>query len=338
MSRPLPLPGSDARLEVSYAPAHTLQAQLDDPRTLAVFGFGDDAPASDDPRWLRVPLRPLQDQAVVEVWRAAGPVSHGRDGDVAWASDGRLLFGAMEVPEPEGDDIRAAAHHAYARMCGFIAGSQATHLLRVWNYMDAITLGEGDDERYRRFCVGRVEGLGQFEAGRLPAATAIGRCDGRRVLQVYWLAATGPGTPLENPRQVSAYRYPRQYGPQPPSFARAMLPPTGSDMPLLLSGTAAIVGHASQHAGSVRAQVDETMANIGVLIGSARRIRPSLPAAPDAATPLKVYVRHPEHAAEVAAALEANLGRQVPRLLLHAQVCRRELLVEIDGVHGVPVV
>src|SRR5690606_19425516 len=263
LSRPLPLPGSDARLEVSYAPAHTLQAQLDDPRTLAVFGFGDDAPASDDPRWLRVPLRPLQDQAVVEVWRAAGPVSHGRDGDVAWASDGRLLFGAMEVPEPEGDDIRAAAHHAYARMCGFIAGSQATHLLRVWNYMDAITLGEGDDERYRRFCVGRVEGLGQFEAGRLPAATAIGRCDRRRVLQAYWLAATGPGTPLENPRQVSAYRYPRQHGPQPPSFARAMLPPTGSDMPLLLSGTAAIVGHASQHAGSVRAQVDETMANIG---------------------------------------------------------------------------
>src|SRR5690606_2666930 len=97
-------------------------------------------------------------------------------------------------------------------------------------------------------------------------------------------------------------------------------------------------GHASQHAGSVRAQVDETMAHIGVLIGSARRIRPSLPAPPDAATLLKVYVRHPEPPAEVAAALEANLGRQAPRLLLHAQLCRRELLVEIDGVHGVPVV
>src|SRR5690606_15023364 len=189
---------------------------------------------------------------------------------------------------------------------------------------------------YRRFCVGRVSGLGQLDAARLPAATAIGRCDGQRVLQVYWLAATGPGTPLENPRQISAYRYPRQYGPQPPSFARAMLPPTGSDMPLLLSGTAAIVGHASQHAGSIRAQVEETLANIGVLIGSARRIRPSLPVAPDAATPQTAYVRRPADAAEVAAALDSHLGRQVPRLLLHAQVCRRELLVEIDGAHGVP--
>src|SRR5690606_20692335 len=36
VSRPLPLPGSDACLRVGYAPAYTLQSQLDDPRTLAV--------------------------------------------------------------------------------------------------------------------------------------------------------------------------------------------------------------------------------------------------------------------------------------------------------------
>src|SRR3546814_12468443 len=67
-------------------------------------------------------------------------------------------------------------------------------------------------------------------ADLLPAATAIGRCDDARVVQVYWLAARTPGMPVENPRQVSAYRYPRQYGPQQPSFARAMLPPPGSEI------------------------------------------------------------------------------------------------------------
>ncbi len=334
MSRPLPLPGADARLRVEYAPLHTLDAQLADPTTLAVFGFGPDAPQREDPRWLRVPLRPLHGEALIEVWRGAGPVSHGRDGEVAWAGDGRLLFGSLEVDEPGQADIEAAARAAYTRMGRFLAGNPTPHLLRVWNYMDAITLGEDDEERYRRFCVGRVEGLGELEATRLPAATAIGRCDGRRVLQVYWLAAVAEGTPLENPRQVSAYRYPRQYGPQAPSFARAMLPPAGSDMPMLLSGTAAIIGHASQHTGSVRAQVEETLANIGILIGAARRTTPSLPPAPDAATPLKVYVRDPADTAAVVAALDACLAPQVPRLLLHAQVCRRELLVEIDGVHG----
>ena len=49
------------------------------------------------------------------------------------------------------------------------------------------------------------------------------------------------GTPVENPRQVSAYRYPREYGPQSPTFARALLPPSPR-VPLLLSGTASIDG------------------------------------------------------------------------------------------------
>ena len=110
---------------------------------------------------------------------------------------------------------------AYANLSVFVRTRGFPHLLRSWNYLDAITEGEGDAERYRRFCVGRAAGLGEVQIGTLPAATAIGRCDGVRTLQVYWLAARRPGTPVENPRQVSAYRYPRQYGPQSPSFARA---------------------------------------------------------------------------------------------------------------------
>ena len=35
------------------------------------------------------------------------------------------------------------------------------------------------------------------------------------------------------------------------------------------------------------------------------------------------------------AQLEARLGTRVPWLMLHADVCRRELLVEIEGMHGV---
>ncbi|HET6395879.1 MAG TPA: pteridine-dependent deoxygenase [Pseudoxanthomonas sp.] len=321
-------------MQLAYAAADTLPRQLEDPRVLAVVGFGAGAPRVDDPRWLRVPLQPLPGQApLIEVWRGGGPVASGRDGDVAWADDGRLLFGALEVDE-DGADIEAAAGRAYARMQAFLAARGAPRLLRVWNYLDAITEGEGDAERYRRFCVGRAAGMGRVEAATLPAATAIGRRDGVRRLQVYWLAARAAGTPVENPRQVSAYRYPRQYGPQPPSFARAMLPPDGTAMPLLLSGTAAIVGHASQHLDSVQAQVDETLANLDSLIAAARRRAPALPPSLGPGSLLKVYVRDREDAAAVAARLDAHLGPSVPRLLLHAQVCRRELRVEIDGAHG----
>ena len=135
---------------------------------------------------------------------------------------------------------------------------------------------------------------------------------------------------------MSAYRYPRQYGPQSPSFARAMLPPAGSAMPLLLSGTAAIVGHRSMHDGELLAQVDETFTNFDALVGAARVHDPALPARFGAGTRLKVYVRDRADLPLVADALARRFGDEVPRVLLHAAICRRELAVEIDGVHGHP--
>lgn len=321
------------RLTVDYVHADSPQTLLGDD-TLAVLGFGDGAPARlADPRYLHVPLQPHAGVAPFEVWRTGHPVRCGRDGEIAWASDGAMSFGVIEVEE-NANDIAAAAAHAYALLTAFVRDSATPHLLRIWNYLDAITHGDGDAERYRQFCVGRARGLGDFDSSSLPAATAIGRCDEARVLQVYWLAATAPGTPVENPRQLSAYRYPRAYGPQPPSFARAMLPPTAERMPLLLSGTASVVGHASQHAGALLAQLDETFANFDSLLAAARQTQPGLPPAFGEGTRLKVYVRDHADMATVAGALQARFDHRVPHILLHAAICRRELSLEIDGTHG----
>ena len=337
MSSAPDLPPAPQRLVVDYIHAPGPQALLGMSETLAVFGFGALAPSSaaiDDPRYLHVPLSPLREAAApYEVWRSAGPVATGREGAIRYSHDGALMFGVLEWEEPDGGILHASAH-AYAALVAFWRDSDYPHLLRIWNYFDAITLGEGDGERYRQFCVGRVQGLGDVDTRTLPAATAIGSRDGRRVLQVYWLAAREPGLPLENPRQVSAYRYPREYGPQSPTFARALLPPSPR-VPLLLSGTASIVGHASQHADSLRAQLDETLTNLDSLLGAARERAPTLSPHLDGTSRLKVYVRDATDADAVAAQLEARLGTRVPWLMLHADVCRRELLVEIEGMHGV---
>lgn len=322
------------RFEVDYVSAESLAPLLRSDGVLAVFGFGDAAPAAHaDPRYLCVPLQPHARVAPFEVWRTGEPVHCGRDGQIAWSSNGQLAFGVIEVDESE-SGIAVAAEHAYARLTAFVRDSATPHLLRIWNYLDAITQGDGDAERYRQFCVGRARGLGPFDAALLPAATAIGRCDDARVLQIYWLAAAAAGVPVENPRQVSAYRYPRHYGPQPPSFARAMLPPTAQQSPLLLSGTASVVGHASQHADALLAQLDETFANFDSLLVAARQSRPALPAVFGSGTRLKVYVRDRSDLEIVADALAARFGDRVSYIVLHAAICRRELCVEIDGVHG----
>ena len=130
---------------------------------------------------------------------------------------------------------------------------------------------------------------------------------------------------------MSAYRYPRQYGPQPPSFARAMLPP-GADMPLLLSGTASIVGHESRHHDCIESQLAETFANFESLIKAAGTVRPELAQGFGTQSRLKVYVRDAQALPVIEQALAAHLDPSVPRMLLHAAICRRELRVEIDGV------
>lgn len=304
------------------------------PRVLAVFGFGAAAPRTlDDPRYLHIGLQPAASPAPFEVWRTPRAITPWFAGTARGASDGVLSFGWLEVAEGE-DGILGAAREAYATLVAHLTDSAYPHLLRVWNYLDAITEGEGDDERYRQFCVGRVAGLKDY-AGQFPAATAIGRRDGRRVLQVYWLAAKQPGHALENPRQVAAYRYPRQYGPQPPSFARAMLAPPSLRLPMMLSGTAAVVGHASQHQDDLPAQLQESFRNFEALIALAQAREPRLSPHFGPATLLKAYVRDRAAMPSATARLDELLAPGVSRLVLHAEVCRRELLIEIDGFHGV---
>ena len=323
-----PLPAAALRVEYRQQP---LDALLADPRLLAVFGFGiQAAPAHADPRYLHVAL-PVTGDAVFECWQVDGEVRHGRSGEIAWSEDGQLQFCALNVPD--NGDIEAASRHAYTQLHAWLARSDYPHPLRIWNDLDAIPDGPGDEERYRRFCVGRAQGIGRELAPTdLPAATAIGHPQPTGRFQLYWLAARTAGTPLENPRQVQAWRYPRQYGPQAPGFARALLPPSAG-MPLLVSGTAAVVGHASQHGDSLQQQFEEILANLRSLVDAARAMRPELPMREGPATRLKVYVRDADALPEVEALMRDRLPG-VPHLLLHGHVCRQELAVEIDGVHG----
>jgi chorismate lyase/3-hydroxybenzoate synthase len=315
-------------LQVGYAMA-SVESALADSNVLAVIGFGGNAPASRDPRYLRVGLESLSASsnpvsAPLEIWRGSGPVESGVEGAIRWASDGDYTFAAIELDEIAHADLAGAACAAYALLGAWCDAHPARHVLRIWNYLDAINEGSGDDERYRLFCSGRAAGMTGLFAKGYPAATAIGLRDGRRVLQMYWLCARHAGMPMENPRQLSSWRYPRRYGPAAPNFARAMRAPTQPPQ-VYISGTAAIVGHASHHADDIAAQLEETLANLDSLLTTAH-FGPR-----DA---WKVYVRRAQDVPLLHTMLRERLGVDTPLLLLHGDICRAELLVEIDGVQN----
>ncbi len=316
---------TSAELHVSTPQATYVQDVLDTPLpadTLLAIGFGADCALPDDPRCLRVALEPLAGSPRRELWRCGEPALLGRDGEVRYATGGGWLMAVLEVDEREHAGITAATNHAYREFLRFNAASGYPQVLRIWNYLDAITSGEGDDERYRQFCVGRAEAFGEAWRGPYPAATAIGRRDGAPILQLYWLAVRTPGMAIENPRQVSAFRYPRQYGPAAPRFSRAMR----SGPMLLVSGTASIVGHATVHAEGLAAQLAETLANLDAVRASAQQRAPGL----SGHGLFKVYLRDRTAAEAVISQLGAYVGDPARLVVLEADVCRRDLHLEID--------
>jgi chorismate lyase / 3-hydroxybenzoate synthase len=306
------------RIRVEY---RALDAHAPLPRdVLAAVRFGKFMPSTgNDALVIDVALRPLPDPAPAELWFANGPVHTGRLGHVRYAHDDHFLFAAIELSEDAHGGILTTAELAYREVRRIERQLDFRHVLRMWNYFDAINSGDGDLERYRQFCVGRARGIGAGFHERYPAATAIGRQEPTGTLQVFWLADRNRGSALENPRQVSAYHYPRAHGPVSPGFSRATIARDGT---VLISGTASIVGHASRHHDDPLEQLEETLRNLTALDAHAgpRQCSRNL---------LRVYVRDPALAASIATRLNSVYPPE-DIILLAADVCRRELAVEIE--------
>lgn len=267
---------------------------------------------------------PVLSSPLCELWSGAAPLQRGTAQGFEYAHDGALLYASLRLPDEA--DLDTLAYSAYSGLDDFLAAQGYTHLLRIWNYFPRIHEGPGDAERYRQFCVGRYRALSRradFEQ-RLCATTVIGT-DGDALL-ISFLAAKAPGIAVENPRQVPAYRYPRDYSPRSPSFARATL----CGRLLLVSGTASIVGHVTQHVGDAAAQTGEIVANLRSLLahGGTQHFGGKglwLPRA------LRLYVRERADAAAALSVLR-ELAGDCPVAVLQGDICREELLTEVEGV------
>lgn len=303
-------------------------------RVLCALQFGGDR-ADDDPRRVLLPLSPLDAVSTVgELWLSTVPVRSGWVRDFGYAENGQVMMVQLQVPETQLNRMEEAVCEIYRRLIRFVSGAGYPHLLRVWNYLDRINQGDGDAERYRRFCAGRYRAMADTDGfeHQLPAASAIGSRDGGG-LRLFVLAARQPGLQVENPNQVSAFNYPRIYGTRSPSFSRATLVPWADGVQLLVSGTASIVGHATTHPGDPQAQLRQAVANIETVRDHA--IRSRLPGTDPAQLQLEsciLYVRRETDLPGLQALLPELLGTQPVRVLA-GDICRRALLIEIEAIY-----
>ncbi|MEO5821134.1 MAG: pteridine-dependent deoxygenase like protein [Vicinamibacteraceae bacterium] len=265
--------------------------------------------------------------------------------------DWRLV--GTQIPECGALDaatLERAVGDAYRVLAASLQAS-GHHPVRFWNFVPGIhaDMGGGRD-RYMVFNAGRYaafeEWFGQAAlfTRTVPTASAVGIGSG--ALTIHALGGRDAGLPVENPRQVPAYRYSSRYGPLPPCFARGTIVrglatpvSVGADAPVLLvGGTASIVGEHSLHDRDARQQALETFENLAELVVAARRQiggatgHDAPRAAFDAFTELRVYVVRDTDAPLLREMVSERFGRTARIEFAQADLCRRELLVEIEGV------
>ncbi|MEQ1667197.1 MAG: Rid family hydrolase [Sulfuriferula sp.] len=283
-----------------------------------------------------VPLRPLlAANAMCEVWHSSTPVTQGQCGDIQYRCNEDVIFGMMVLAEftdaAEQSPLQHATASAYTQISALLDKLNYPHALRYWNYMADINGQSYGLERYRQFNVGRQQGLlaqGRAVAGSVPAACALGAASGE--LHIAFLAGRIAPVAIENPRQLSAYAYPPAYGPRSPAFSRAnLLRWSGGDC-LFISGTASIVGHESVHLGDVVGQTQETLNNIAAVLVAANQ-RSSVDEFALRDLHYTVYVKHADDLAKIQSVLAARVGTDIQAIYVQADVCRQELLVEIEA-------
>ncbi len=238
---------------------------------------------------------------------------------------------------------------AYRAIHHLLDEKQSRHAIRIWNYIPNIQtmLPDGLD-RYMIFNAGRFAayydwyGRDKTLETSIATATGIGYAGSDLCVQV--LASTQQGKPVENPRQVRSYRYSPRYGPLPPCFARATLTSKReSTLPdLLIGGTASVCGERSIHDQDIIAQTKETLINLGHLVHAAAQLD-NHSGLKDKSVDvdvqlrrfesMRVYYRDKCHLNPIMDIVWPHIDHLDPSQIevVHANICRRELLVEIEG-------
>lgn len=284
------------------------------------------------------------DESVCELWYGRGAVEHGRLGDILYRHDAEVVFGVVLLSEsqfsakPDRTPLQQATESAYRQIFDLLERLEYPYLFRFWNYIASINTHSFGLERYWQFNLGRQEAFlahGREVIGNVPAACALGfgHSAGEAMLTIAFMAGRAAPINIENPRQTSAYQYPPQYGPRSPTFSRASLVKLDNREVLFISGTASIVGHATLHPDDVIAQTRETVTNIEAVLAEANA------ASVETHFGLsdlhyKVYLRHASDLEAVRAELIRMIGSQLNVIYLQADVCREDLLLEIEATGG----
>lgn len=228
-------------------------------------------------------------------------------------------------------------------------GMEFSDIIRQWNYIEQITAEISNDnafsQHYQIFNDVRSMYYQRADFGNgFPAATGIGMDHGGIIVDFMAAKFTNDSlvVGLKNPVQLDAYHYSKQvlaenhaladFCQTTPKFERAKAIITPEGKWIFVSGTAAITGEESMAESSVEHQTGLTIQNILHLISlenlnthgihSVTRVKLHY---------LRAYVKYKQDIPMVLDICKKHFP-DIPIACVVADVCRPELLVEIEGL------
>jgi enamine deaminase RidA (YjgF/YER057c/UK114 family) len=279
-----------------------------------------------------------------EIERVSEQLVVARHNGIAW------IHAACNATHPSHDGVYSQTNDAFQSLEKLLI-SQNVHfdqVIRTWLYLGGIVENDGPIQRYKELNRARSDFYRDisfipdrlpdaFHGAAYPASTGIG-IEGCGISLSAIAISTDRkdiiAVPLENPRQKAAYEYSAGYSPDSPKFSRALALSCGTYTTIFISGTASITDSETRHIGDVAAQTNETLDNIAALIDErnlARHGLPGLGTSLDGIGIVRVYVKRQEDYPLVRQVCENRLG-ELPIIYAIADVCRPELLVEIEGI------
>ncbi len=298
--------------------------------------FGNSARQHPDCLSIQTELELLGSNLFAQYWFTDQQVSQNRYQNIRYAHTPQMLFGFIELTCSSKTCLQSLTQKAYSEIYQCLENTTCKHLLRTWNFFPEITAKDSKHSqlnRYESFCHGRLQAMQScnIKTKVYPAATVIGNHE--NTFQIYFLASDTPGTAVENPRQTSAYHYPVEEQHTQPLFSRGLIKTWGQRTHFYVSGTASIVGHETLHINDVCAQLNEAINNVETLVAHANDKYHTQLNAQDDLLYMKVYIRRRENVDQIKQVLAARLSSTTPRALLLGDMCRENLLVEIEAFY-----
>jgi enamine deaminase RidA (YjgF/YER057c/UK114 family) len=247
------------------------------------------------------------------------------------------------------DSIEEASERAFETTLRILGqeGLSIRNIIRQWNYIENIAIVEDPaaPQNYQDFndVRARYYDQVQFDQG-YPAATGIGQDTGGVIIGFIALSDSDIISikPIMNPGQIDAHQYSKivlegnSVQKCTPKFERAKLVSIGEGNYIYVSGTASILGEKTVHLGDVEKQTQTTIENIKRLFSRENQDSLGLDFNVEKInfSHLRVYVKHKEDIPAVQKVCDAELNCK-SSLFLESDVCRENLLVEIEGVFTV---